>query len=98
MSRGPNGRDARRDFILANTRLIAPPLTPTISLWLAAEAVPLWQKTEEELGAMGLPARFWSERAALTELFPRGLDVLLACGDVLAALPRSTRAVLQEVG
>ena len=60
MSRGPNGWDARRDFILANTRLIAPPLTPTISLWLADEAVPLWQKTEEELGAMGLPPPFWA--------------------------------------
>jgi predicted nicotinamide N-methyase len=60
VSRGPNGGDARRDFILANTRLIAPPLTPAIRLWLADEAVPLWQKTEEELGAMGLPPPFWA--------------------------------------
>ena len=50
----------KRDFILANTRLIAPPLTPEIRLWLADEAVPLWQKTEEELGAMGLPPPFWA--------------------------------------
>jgi predicted nicotinamide N-methyase len=60
VSRGPNGRDARRDFILANTRLTAPPLTQEIRLWLADEAVPLWQKTEEELGAMGLPPPFWA--------------------------------------
>jgi predicted nicotinamide N-methyase len=52
--------NARRDFILANTRLIAPPLTPEIRLRLADEAVPIWKKTEEELGAMGLPPPFWA--------------------------------------
>jgi predicted nicotinamide N-methyase len=52
--------NAKRDFVVANTRLIAPPLTPEIRLWLADEAVPLWQKTEEELGAMGLPPPFWA--------------------------------------
>jgi predicted nicotinamide N-methyase len=49
-----------RDFILANTRILAPPLTPEIRLRLADEAVPIWQKTEEELGAMGLPPPFWA--------------------------------------
>jgi predicted nicotinamide N-methyase len=53
-------RDGKRDFILANTRLIAPPLTPEIRLRLAHEAVPIWQKTEEELGAIGLPPPFWA--------------------------------------
>jgi alpha-D-ribose 1-methylphosphonate 5-triphosphate synthase subunit PhnH len=43
------------------------------------------------LNVTGLPARFWSERTALAELFPRGLDVLFVCGSALAALPRSTR-------
>jgi predicted nicotinamide N-methyase len=52
--------DEKRDFILANTRLIAPPLTPEIRLRLADEAVPIWEKTEEELGAMGLPPPFWA--------------------------------------
>ena len=52
--------DGKRDFILANTRLIAPPLTPEIRLRLADEAVPIWKKTEEELGAMGLPPPFWA--------------------------------------
>jgi predicted nicotinamide N-methyase len=52
--------DGKRDFILASTRLIAPPLTPEIQLWLADEAVPIWKKTEEELGAMGLPPPFWA--------------------------------------
>jgi alpha-D-ribose 1-methylphosphonate 5-triphosphate synthase subunit PhnH len=49
---------------------------------------------ETRLGVSGLPDRFWTERAALAELFPRGLDVLFACGDALAALPRSTQVVL----
>jgi predicted nicotinamide N-methyase len=52
--------DGKRDFILANTRTIAPPLTPEIRFRLADEAVPLWMKTEEELGAMGLPPPFWA--------------------------------------
>jgi alpha-D-ribose 1-methylphosphonate 5-triphosphate synthase subunit PhnH len=43
------------------------------------------------LGVAGLPARFWSERAALNELFPRGVDVLFVSGTQFAALPRSTR-------
>ena len=54
------GRAAKRDFVVANTRLIAPPLTPEIRLWLADEAAPIWRKTEEELGAMGLPPPFWA--------------------------------------
>jgi predicted nicotinamide N-methyase len=54
------GSEAKRDFVLANTRLIAPPLTPEIRLMLADEAVPIWKKTEEELGAMGLPPPFWA--------------------------------------
>jgi predicted nicotinamide N-methyase len=47
-------------FILANTTLLAVPLTPEIHLHLAHEAVPLWQKTEEELGKIGLPPPFWA--------------------------------------
>src|ERR1700730_8980387 len=52
--------NGKRDFVLANTRLIAPPLTPEIRLRLAAEAVPIWKKTEDDLGAMGLPPPFWA--------------------------------------
>lgn len=50
----------RAAFIRANTTVMAPPLVPEISLHLAHEAVPLWQKTEEELGEMGLPPPFWA--------------------------------------
>jgi predicted nicotinamide N-methyase len=47
-------------FILDNTALLPVPLTPSIQLYLAHEAVPLWQKTEEELGEIGLPPPFWA--------------------------------------
>ncbi len=47
-------------FIRANTSLMSPPLVPEVKLHLAHEAVPLWQKTEEELGEMGLPPPFWA--------------------------------------
>ena len=48
----------RRAFILANTRLQAPPHTPELRLWLADEVTPIWRLTEEELGEMGLPPPF----------------------------------------
>jgi predicted nicotinamide N-methyase len=47
-------------FIRANTRLRPVPHVPEISLFVADEAVPLWQKTEEELGEIGLPTPFWA--------------------------------------
>jgi predicted nicotinamide N-methyase len=47
-------------FIRANTTVLPVPLTPEIQLHLAHEAVPLWQKTEEELGEIGLPPPFWA--------------------------------------
>jgi predicted nicotinamide N-methyase len=47
-------------FIRANTRLRPVPLVPEISLHLADEAVPLWQKTEEQLNEDGLPPPFWA--------------------------------------
>ena len=50
----------RARFIRENTTLMAPPLVPELQLHLAHEAVPLWQKTEEELGEMGLAPPFWA--------------------------------------
>jgi predicted nicotinamide N-methyase len=49
-----------KEFILANTSLIAPPLVPEIRLHLATEVVPLWRKTEEELEAEGVPPPYWA--------------------------------------
>ena len=51
--------DPRR-FILDNTALTAPPHVPEIRLHLADEAHALWQRTEEELEAIGLPPPFWA--------------------------------------
>lgn len=50
----------RAAFIRANTTVMTPPLVPEVKLHLAHEAVPLWQKTEEELGEMGLAPPFWA--------------------------------------
>ncbi len=36
------------------------PLVPEVKLHLAHEAIPIWQKTEEELGQLGLPPPFWA--------------------------------------
>ncbi|MEJ0023772.1 MAG: methyltransferase [Alphaproteobacteria bacterium] len=50
----------RGAFIRANTRLLTPPHCPEIQLYLADDAVALWELTEEELGEMGLPPPFWA--------------------------------------
>ena len=50
----------RTQFIRANTSVMTPPLVPEVKLHLAHEAVPLWEKTEEELGEMGLAPPFWA--------------------------------------
>ncbi|MBS4084086.1 MAG: methyltransferase [Rhizobiales bacterium] len=84
-------------FIRANTRLRPVPHVPEISLYVADEAVPLWQKTEEELGEMGLPPPFWAFAWAGGQALARyildhpeivrGKRVLdLACGSGLVAI------------
>lgn len=55
--------DARLDraaFIRTHTRLMPVPHAPEIVLHLADEATALWQKTEDELGEIGLPPPFWA--------------------------------------
>ncbi len=47
-------------FIRANTRLLPVPHAPELSLHMADEATELWQKTEDELGAIGLPPPYWA--------------------------------------
>lgn len=59
-SLNPNDRDSAERFIAANTRVLAPPLVPEIKLHLAEESLPIWQKTEEELGEMNVPPPFWA--------------------------------------
>jgi len=50
----------RTAFIVENTRPRPVPLCPEITLRVADEAYPLWEKTEEDLDAMGLPPPFWA--------------------------------------
>ena len=47
-------------FIRAETRLLPVPHAPEIRLHVADEATELWQKTEDELGEIGLPPPFWA--------------------------------------
>ena len=50
----------RAGFVRANTEILCPPLVPEVRLHLAHEALPIWQKTEDELGEIGLPPPFWA--------------------------------------
>jgi predicted nicotinamide N-methyase len=52
--------EARRAFILENTRLQSPPHTPELILHLADEITPVWKMTEEALAEIGLPPPFWA--------------------------------------
>jgi predicted nicotinamide N-methyase len=61
----PSGRNClssleRQAFIKAQTRLLRVPHAPEIRLHLADEATELWQKTEDELGEIGLSPPFWA--------------------------------------
>lgn len=47
-------------FILENTEILTPPHVPEIRLRLASEVHDLWQKTESELDAIGVPPPFWA--------------------------------------
>jgi predicted nicotinamide N-methyase len=50
----------RAAFIRAHTSLLPVPHAAEILLHVADEATVLWQKTEDELGAIGLPPPFWA--------------------------------------
>jgi predicted nicotinamide N-methyase len=52
--------DDRAAFVRAHTRLLPVPHAPELVLHVADEATALWEKTEEELGAIGLPPPFWA--------------------------------------
>jgi len=47
-------------FILAQTAIAAPPLTPEIKLHLATEITPIWEATEASLTRMNLPPPYWA--------------------------------------
>ncbi|MGD9802284.1 MAG: methyltransferase [Hyphomicrobiaceae bacterium] len=81
----PPGRDWPA-FIRANTRLLTPPLVPEIRLHLAEESLPIWSKTEEELGEMSVPPPYWAFAWAGGQALARHLldhPHLVACKQVL---------------
>ena len=65
----------RAAFIRANTSLLVQPLVPEVRLYLAHEAVPLWMKTEEELGVHAVGA---VKRGELWFQFVDGLKMHVA--------------------
>jgi predicted nicotinamide N-methyase len=83
-------------FIRANTRLLPVPLAPQIKLHLAEESLPIWRKTEEELGELNVPPPYWAfawaggqalARHLLDSGTTRGKSVLdLGAGSGLAAI------------
>jgi len=103
----PTGQ-AWPSFIQANTRLLSPPLVPEIKLHLAEESLPIWRKTEEELGEMNIPPPYWAFAWAGGQAIARHLldaPVLVAGANVLdlgagsglqaiAALKAGARTVL----
>ncbi len=56
----PANPESAHRFITENTKLLAPPLVPEIRLHLAAESLPIWQKTEDELGELNVPPPYWA--------------------------------------
>ena len=80
----------------------APQDGATLFLQVATlEAAPGWRLTGPGIEiatdlrvtglASGSVAEFVADRAALASLFPRGIDIVLCAGGMIAALPRTTR-------
>ena len=49
-----------QDFILANTRAVAVPSLPSITLYQADEVTPLWLMTEQDMARERLAPPFWA--------------------------------------
>lgn len=56
----PAAFDDKAGFVRRNTCLRPVPHAPELVLHVADEATALWEKTEEELGEIGLPPPFWA--------------------------------------
>jgi predicted nicotinamide N-methyase len=60
MSTMVEGAGTQDAFVQAHTRLLPVPYVPEIRLFLAAEALSLWEETERELGETDQPPPFWA--------------------------------------
>jgi predicted nicotinamide N-methyase len=104
----PGDRASAEAFIRANTKLLRPPLVPEIALHLAEESLAIWQKTEDELGAINVPPPYWAFAwaggqalarfvldAPLHVAGKRVLDLGSGCGlSAIAAVMSGARSVL----
>lgn len=52
-------------------------------------------KSRAAIAPEGVPAAFWSQVQANHERFQFGVDFIFAAGDLITALPRSTRVVIK---
>ncbi|MGD2023737.1 MAG: phosphonate C-P lyase system protein PhnH [Desulfobacterales bacterium] len=48
-------------------------------------------KSTTQFAPKGIPANFWEQWQLQAALFPLGVDIFFTCGDLLAALPRTTQ-------
>ena len=62
------------------------PLPGAVALKLRGAGI----ERSRDLAVAGLSTAFWQWRTALRAELPRGVDLVLACGTRLAAIPRST--------
>jgi alpha-D-ribose 1-methylphosphonate 5-triphosphate synthase subunit PhnH len=53
-------------------------------------------RTNRQIRPAGLHAGFWHEAQANSERYPLGVDLILAAGDAILAVPRSTRIALSR--
>lgn len=60
MSGMRQGTGSQEAFVHANARLLAVPYVPEIRLYLAEDALSLWEETERELGSTDQPPPFWA--------------------------------------
>jgi len=51
--------------------------------------------TEQSLAVLGLPIAFWHWRLGLQRALPRGVDLVLCCGERVSAIPRTTHLCLE---
>ena len=67
------------------------PLAGAVALKLRGAGI----ESSRDLAVAGLAPGFWQWRISLQSELPRGVDLVLVCGDRLAAIPRSTRIGLE---
>lgn len=53
-------------------------------------------ESSQRLRVEGLEPPFWEARAELEREFPRGVELILTCGERLAAVPRTSRILLED--